>query len=819
MKKFFTLFLALMMVMSVGAREGARFPAGSQRSFGKVKLQKHTRDASRKASIRKSDTQTIDVDVAYITDYGQMDDGTYDYFLSIYNSVTEYPVVQFDIYVSNTDDFSGKYSQNAGNLDVEYGNIMFSEEDYDFIDDCEVTITKVGNEYKIEGYALGYFVEDTYKFSVQCNVPVEPAYTYDYEPDEVSTFDFTATKYEVEDYTEEYSLAYLTLSKDNYSLVLEYNTEELKGGKIPAGEYSIDDSEAEGTFNMSVGGDDEYDFGCYLMVMDGDYYNPYYLVSGTVKVSYDESGKMTILVDAKSAKGSTVKVTYEEQDKPTPKPGEGIEIVMEDYQSASFTSEEGIEITTEGGNNPAVYNANSKDLRVYATGKLTIEAGGLTITQIVFDLSAQGLKRQAEITPSTGTMSYDIDNAKVIWTGSATSVTFTVGDKAVYGSESTKAGQFDFTKITVTTDGGSPVPPTPVGEWTAYGKGTCSYVYTAIFEETWTQDGLPIYVMEDSSNPNIKHFKVANWMSDDEFEGVDLFVDYDASTGLCHVPEQYIGYEDPDYGKVYVADFSNYKYSEYSYDDYPCVFDEESGTFELALVYFDKTTNSADDIWSEAYEYIQVDGDSPVPPTPAGDNLIANGSFEEWNNDVQPTNWEGWQISEFANTSSANMEKTTDSYGGNYACIVKGSTSNVRLATGKITLPAGTYAVRFFAKAVDGSAAIKPGYATVQANGSASYNYGEFANEAIELNSKWQEVLYEFTLNEQTEISMVVMNYKNPGADCIIDAYELKAGPATGIRDINSDVAVGAMYNLSGQLVGDDYKGVVILNGKKMLRK
>ena len=240
---------------------------------------------------------------------------------------------------------------------MEYGNIMFSEEDYDFIDDCEVTITKVGNEYKIEGYALGYFVEDTYKFSVQCNVPVEPAYTYDYEPDEVSTFDFTATKYEVEDYTEEYSLAYLTLSKDNYSLVLEYNTEELKGGKIPAGEYSIDDSEAEGTFNMSVGGDDEFDYGCYLMVMDGDYYNPYYLVSGTVKVSYDESGKMTILVDAKSAKGSTVKVTYEEQDKPTPKPGEGIEIVMEDYQSASFTSEEGIEITTEGGNNPAVYNA------------------------------------------------------------------------------------------------------------------------------------------------------------------------------------------------------------------------------------------------------------------------------------------------------------------------------------------------------------------------------------------------------------------------------------------------------------------------------
>ena len=43
---------------------------------------------------------------------------------------------------------------------------------------------------------------------------------------------------------------------------------------------------------------------------------------------------------------------------------------------------------------------------------------------------------------------------------------------------------------------------------------------------------------------------------------------------------------------------------------------------------------------------------------------------------------------------------------------------------------------------------------------------------------------------------------------------------ATGIQNSqftihNSDV----MYNLNGQVVGKDYKGIVIVNGKKMLNK
>ena len=43
------------------------------------------------------------------------------------------------------------------------------------------------------------------------------------------------------------------------------------------------------------------------------------------------------------------------------------------------------------------------------------------------------------------------ENGQVTWTGNANSVEFTVGTTADYGSESSKAGQFDFTKMTIST--------------------------------------------------------------------------------------------------------------------------------------------------------------------------------------------------------------------------------------------------------------------------------------------------------------------------------------------------------------------------------
>lgn len=59
------------------------------------------------------------------------------------------------------------------------------------------------------------------------------------------------------------------------------------------------------------------------------------------------------------------------------------------------------------------------------------------------------------------------------------------------------------------------------------------------------------------------------------------------------------------------------------------------------------------------------------------------------------------------------------------------------------------------------------------------------------------------------------------GANCDIDKIELKCVEATAINEINADPSNGktVIYNISGQRVDDNYKGIIIINGKKMLRK
>ena len=59
------------------------------------------------------------------------------------------------------------------------------------------------------------------------------------------------------------------------------------------------------------------------------------------------------------------------------------------------------------------------------------------------------------------------------------------------------------------------------------------------------------------------------------------------------------------------------------------------------------------------------------------------------------------------------------------------------------------------------------------------------------------------------------------GANCDIDKIELKCVEPTAINEINADDANsnGAIYNISGQRVDDNYKGIVIINGKKVMKK
>ena len=123
-------------------------------------------------------------------------------------------------------------------------------------------------------------------------------------------------------------------------------------------------------------------------------------------------------------------------------------------------------VKNNGSTAPA-FNSNGKDLRLYAKNTFTIANSAGNMTKIVFTISTQGKKRLAEISASTGTIATQAaGDETVTWTGNAAEVAFTVGDKAVYGSDGAeKAGQFDFSSLVITADAGEggsgETPPGP----------------------------------------------------------------------------------------------------------------------------------------------------------------------------------------------------------------------------------------------------------------------------------------------------------------------------------------------------------------------
>lgn len=107
-----------------------------------------------------------------------------------------------------------------------------------------------------------------------------------------------------------------------------------------------------------------------------------------------------------------------------------------------------LQANKNNGSTAPTYNAATSDARVYAKGTVVLSAP-TNMTRIVFNLSEQGKKRLAPITASVGTIATQSSGDETVtWTGNASIVTFTVGEKAEYGSEgSSKAGQLCFNDI------------------------------------------------------------------------------------------------------------------------------------------------------------------------------------------------------------------------------------------------------------------------------------------------------------------------------------------------------------------------------------
>ena len=103
--------------------------------------------------------------------------------------------------------------------------------------------------------------------------------------------------------------------------------------------------------------------------------------------------------------------------------------------------------------------------------------------------------------------------------------------------------------------------------------------------------------------------------------------------------------------------------------------------------------------------------------------------------------------------------------------------------------------------------------------GSEPYFYRVGADDGVFMQpmsycfTAYDEQTYENLPLDGDRINVVVLGYTAPGDD------------VTGINDVNADKAAadgngdGDSYNLQGQKVGDSYRGIVVKNGRKMLKR
>lgn len=173
----------------------------------------------------------------------------------------------------------------------------------------------------------------------------------------------------------------------------------------------------------------------------------------------------------------------------------------------------------------------------------------------------------------------------------------------------------------------------------------------------------------------------------------------------------------------------------------------------------------------------EVKPDPTPDPNPGEVATGENGGFENWT-DSKPTNW---------NTNSAgnaSLTKSEDAHSGKYSVQVAGTSSaNKRLGYKEMSLKAGKYTIKFYAKAATATgASVCPGYVAVNDGTVDSQNYNYTKQYVPVSNTEWTLVEQEITIEKDGTYSIVIMNAKKPGAAVLIDDFTFSLGSTAIIK-------------------------------------
>ncbi len=210
------------------------------------------------------------------------------------------------------------------------------------------------------------------------------------------------------------------------------------------------------------------------------------------------------------------------------------------------------------------------------------------------------------------------------------------------------------------------------------------------------------------------------------------------------------------------------------------------------------------------YEFTPASVDPALEPNPE-DNLLDEDSYN-FNKGIGA--WYGWGTGSF--------KQATPGYEGSAGCLhlvnpTAGNAWDSQLAY-DITLEQGQdYTMAFYAKALNEGGKVQFAY-----QNSETYSGGGYQD--INLTTDWQQYMFHWAAVSQTDVmNRITINYGAVANEFFFDRVYLIKGQGTGIEDINVvDVKKSVdnrIFNLQGVQVDKNYKGIVIMNGKRYLNK
>ena len=163
--------------------------------------------------------------------------------------------------------------------------------------------------------------------------------------------------------------------------------------------------------------------------------------------------------------------------------------------------------------------------------------------------------------------------------------------------------------------------------------------------------------------------------------------------------------------------------------------------------------------------------DTPEFELPEGKNILSTGSFEVWNGEKP----EGWAPDNSKNP--ATIKQSNDAIEGSNSVIIegliddKGKAYNRLFYSEPFKLKAGTYNIVAYVKANgEDKGYYRLAYTKITADKQIGYNQPQYKDAATAVTDNWTQVVYNFTLESDTEIALAILNnLGGKGASFLVD--------------------------------------------------